>query len=187
MTGPACPAPVAFATLVEYWLGELAGKEQNHIEEHVFGCASCTARLGELAALGEGIRAAFRGGALHAVISTGALNMMHRAGLRLREYPVAPGGSVQCTIAAPDDIVVSRLAAPLGGVERLDLVQEAEGWPELRLEDIPFDPAAGEVLFCPPAARLKSMPAHTARVRLLARVQGEEHTLAEYTFNHVPS
>lgn len=187
MTGPACPAPIAFATLVEYWLGELAGEEQDRLEEHVFGCASCAARLGGLAALGEGIRAAFRGGALHAVISPGALEMMHRAGLRLHEYPVAPGGSVQCTIAASDDFVVSRLAAPLVGVERLDLLHQAEGWPELRLEDIPFDPAGGEVLFCPPAVQLKNMPAHTARVRLVAHAQGKQRTLGEYTFNHAPS
>lgn len=186
MSAPACTAPVAFAALVEYWLGELAGEAQDRLEEHVFGCVSCTARLGELAALGAGIRAAFRDGALHAVISPGALEMMRRAGLRLHEYPVAPGGSVQCTIAASDDFVVSRLAAPLGGIERLDLVSQAGEGPELRLEDIPFDPAAGEVLFCPPAALLKTLPAHTTRMRLVAHAQGEQRLLGEYAFNHTP-
>jgi len=186
MSTAACPAPVAVETLVAYWLGELAREDEERIEEHCFGCAFCAARLAELAALGEGIRAAFRGGALHAVISPAVLAAMRRAGLRLREYPVAPGGSVQCTIAASDDFVVSRLAAPLGGVERLDLVHRIGDGPELRLEDIPFDPAAGEVLFCPSAAQLKNMPAHSDRVRLVARAGGAQRTLAEYTFNHTP-
>lgn len=186
MNGTACPAPIPLDGLIAYWLGEAAREEQDRIEEHVFACAHCTARLAGLAALGEGIRAAFRGGAVHAVISPGALAAMHRSGLRLREYPVAPGGSVQCTIAVDDDFVVSRLAAPLAGIERLDLLHRTGDGPETRLEDIPFDPAAGEVLFCPSAAQLRTMPAHTARVRLVGHGQGAQRTLAEYTFEHSP-
>jgi len=186
MSTGVCHAPVAAETLVEYWLGELARGDEERLEEHCFGCASCAARLAELAAIGEGIRAAFRGGALHAVISPAVLATMHRAGLRLREYPVTPGGSVQCSIAADDDFVVSRLAAPLAGIERLDLLHRTGDGPEIRLEDIPFDPAEGEVLFCPPAAHLKTMPAHTERVRLVGHAQGAQRTLAEYTFEHSP-
>lgn len=181
-----CRAPVSDATLVEYWLGELAHEDEQRIEEHCFGCASCSARLAEFAALGEGIRAAFRGGALHAVISPAVLGTMRRAGLRLREYPVAPGGSVQCTVEAADDFVISHLAVPLGGIERLDLLYRAGDGPEARLEDIPFDPTTGEVLYCPPPAHLKTMPAHTARVRLVGYARGAPRSLGEYTFNHTP-
>lgn len=187
MSAGDCRTPVEVATLVEYWLGELSRGDEERLEEHCMGCASCAARLGELAALGEGIRAAFRRGALHAVISPAVLAAMRRAGLRLREYPVIPGGSVQCTIAVADDFVVSRLAAPLIGIERLDLLHRTGDGPETRLEDIPFDPASGELLFCPSAAHLKTMPAHTQRVRLVGHARGAQRILAEYTFEHSPS
>lgn len=187
MSVPACGAPLPFATLVDYWFGELAREEGERLEEHFFACAHCAARLEELAALSGGIRAAFAGGALHAVISPAVLAKMQGEKLRLREYHLAPGGSVQCTIDAADDFVVSRLAASLAGVKRLDLEHQVEGGPAQRFEDIPFDAAAGEVLFCPSAAALRRKPAHTARVRLIAHGEGAQRTLGEYTFDHTPS
>ena len=58
---------------------------------------------------------------------------MKQGGLRLREYRLAPGASVNCTIRADDDFVVSALPAPLAGVRRVDLVRIDEpgapaGW-----------------------------------------------------------
>jgi hypothetical protein len=59
---------------------------------------------------------------------------------------------------------------------------------EFRLEDVPFDPAAGEVLTLPLApAELRKMPAHTARTRLVAVEETGERELGEYTFAHSPS
>ena len=182
----ACRAPVPEETLAAYWLAELARVDEERVEEHCFGCAPCAERLGELAAMGEGVRAVFRAGLLHAVISPAVLAAMRDAKLRLREYSAVPGGSVQCSIAAQDDFVVSRLATPLAGIERLDLLYREGDGPETRLEDIPFDPAAGEVLFCPQAALLKTMPAHTHRVRLVGHAGRAQRTLAEYSFEHTP-
>ena len=46
---------------------------------------------------------------------------------------------VACTIAADDDLLVARLAVPLAGVERLDVVTELSFAPgRHRIEDIPF-------------------------------------------------
>ncbi len=58
-----------FATLVGYWFGELPPAEEAAFEEHLFGCAECTEKLAELAALGAAVGAAFREGAVRAVIS----------------------------------------------------------------------------------------------------------------------
>lgn len=172
-----------FAELVEYWFGE---RDDEALEEHLLGCAECTARLEELAALGAGIRAAFRSGALRAVLPRAFLEALKREGLRLREYRVPPGGSVNCTLLADDDFVVSRLQAPLAGVERVDLVIGEPGGPDATYEDIPFDPAAGEVLVVPSAAALRALPAHTARMRLFAVGAGGKKPLGEYTFVHTP-
>lgn len=183
-----CTAPIPFAALVEYWCGELDAEAEARIEEHFLGCVSCSARLEALAALSSGVRAAFREGALHAAISAPFLAEMKRQAMRVREYPVAPGGSVHCTIAADDDAVVSRLKAPLAGIGRLDLVSMTErGELHFRLEDIPFDPDAGEVIFCPAAAALKRRSAYIDHVRLLAVGEDGERTLGDYTFIHTPS
>lgn len=171
-----------FATLVDYWFGELPPGEEAAFEEHLFGCAECTAKLEELAALGAAVRAAWKAGAVRAVISRALYEAMKKEGLRLREYRMAPGGSVNCTIAAADDFVVSRLAAPLSDVQRVDLVTDAG-----RFEDVPFDAAAGEVLMCPAPAVLKRRSAFTHHVRLVAVEEAGERVLGEYTFLHTPS
>ena len=186
MSVPNCIAPIPFAALVDYWFGELPQNEEERIEEHLLGCALCSERLGDLVRLGAGISAACRSGEVPAVISPFFLQEMKQEGMRVREYCVAPGGSVNCTISAADDAVVSRLQATLEDATRVDLVHVYEQR-ESRLPDIPFEPAAGEVLFCPSAANLKKTPAHTATIRLLAVDEAGEHPIAEYTFVHMPS
>lgn len=171
-----------FATLVDYWFGELDADPEAQFEEHLFGCAECTEKLAALAALGAAVRAAWREGAVRAVISPALLEAMRNEGLRLREYRMAPGGSVNCTIAQADDFVVSRLEAPLAGVRRVDVVT-SHG----RFEDVPFDAEAGEVLVCPAPAELKRRGAFTMRMRLVAVEEQGERLLGEYTFLHAPS
>lgn len=180
-----------FEALVAWWLGELPQAEAEAIEEHLFACTHCTRRLEVLAALGEGVRAAVRGGLLQAVISREFLEAMRAQGLRVREYEVEPGGRVECTMTAEDDAVVSRVRAPLAGVKRVDALQRVEVGGQVvregRLEDVPFDPASGEVLQLPLApARLRKMPAHTATMRLVAVEETGERELGEYVFAHTP-
>ena len=185
-----CASPIEFEALIAYWLGELSPANEESIEEHLFACGHCTRRLEALAAMASGIRAAVRGGMVAAVISVPFLELMKKHGMRIREYAPEPGGRVDCTITAEDDLVVSRLAAPLAGVTRLDAQQtiEIDGRVvlDVRLEDVPFDPAAGEVLSVPPAMQLRSLPAHIARVRLIAVDAAGERQIGEYTFAHSP-
>jgi anti-sigma factor RsiW len=180
---------ISLETLIAYWLGELPAAAQEPLEEHLFACASCSARLEELAALASGIRAAVRDGRVAAVISVPFLEMLKRQGLRIREYRVPPGGRVDCTLRADDDAVVSRMQAPLAGVKRVDALRRMEVGDEVtetRLEDVPFDPAAGEVLHLPSAAWVRGLPANTLRVRLVAVDEAGERPLGEYTFAHTP-
>mgnify|MGYP001163161990 CR=1 FL=1 len=182
-----CANPVDLETLVAYWLGEVPEPRAALLEEHLFGCASCTRRLEGLAALAAGVRAAVKEGMVGMAVSAPFVEAMQRAGLRLREYRIEPGGSVNCTIRADDDAVVSRLRAPLGGVTRLDVMRVHGGGPEERLADVPFDAEAGEVLLIPSAAWLKTMPAFTMRMRLIAVGEAGERPIGDYTFNHSPS
>jgi len=191
MTITSCASPIAFQMLVAYWLGELDAAGEATVEEHLFGCSECTRRLEELTALAFGVRAAVRHGAMAAAVTNGFLESMRHEGMRIREYVLAPGARVNCTIGAEDDAVVSRLQVPLAGVKRVDALQTldlgAGGVRQWRLEDVPFDPESGEVLSLPSAAQLKTMPAHTFRVRLVAVEDEGERELGEYTFAHTPS
>ena len=191
MTDTHCATPIEVERLVAWWLGELPAAADAPIEEHLFACAYCTRRLEELAALASGIRAAVRGGAVHAVISQPFLEYMKGQGMRIREYRLAPGERVACTIGASDDAVVSRLQVPLAGVTRVDAVQSLDlgdgRLQQWRLEDVPFDPKADEMLSLPSAAALKKLPAHTFRVQLVAVDAAGERSLGEYTFAHTPS
>jgi hypothetical protein len=93
---------------------------------------------------------------------------------------------VQCTVTAEDDILIGRLAADLNAAKRVDLcVCDARGTEQVRLADIPFNPAAGSVAFQQPIPYAKAAPSETMIARLLALDDsGLEHLLGEYTFNH---
>lgn len=191
MTGARCAKPIAFESLLTYWLGELAPAAEAPVEEHIFGCAYCTRRLGEVAALAAGVRAAVRNGAVRVVVTQPFLDDMKRLGMRIREYCLAPGERVACTIGVDDDAVVSRLQVALAGVKRVDALQSldlgdgrVQQW---RVEDLPFDPRAGEVLSLPSAEALKKLPAHTFRVELVATDEYGDRLLGMYTFAHTPS
>lgn len=181
-----CKDRADFDTLVAYWLGELPASREETLESHLFGCAQCSSRLEELAALAAGVRAAVQDGTLTMVVCEPFVEAMRRAGMLLREYRVAPGGSVNCTIGVADDAVVSRLRVPLEGVRRLDFARVRDDAPEVRVADVPFDPASGEVLVLPSAAWLKTMPAFRMRMRLIAVGDTGEEQIGEYTFNHLP-
>jgi hypothetical protein len=186
-----CNQPIDFERLTAYWLGELAGAEEEKLEEHLLGCAHCAGRLEWLVALSAGVRDALREGKVGLAVSARFVEAMKRAGLRLREYQLDPGGRVDCTIGAQDDAVVSCIRAPLGGVKRLDVLHSVEvggvAQPEVRVADVPFDAAAGAVFFIPPPAALKRMPAHMQHVRLLAVDEAGERMVGDYTFAHTPS
>ena len=187
----ACAKPIELETLVAYWLGELDEAAQAPLEEHFLGCGYCAGRLEWVAACASGVRALVHAGSVALALTPAFLEAMKQAGLRIREYPAVPGDTVNCTITADEDAVVSRLTAPLAGVNRLDALHSVdlgggrvERWRE---EDLPFDARAGEMLFAPSSAMLRQMPAHTWRVQLLAVDAAGERPLGEYTFAHSPS
>jgi len=184
MSHAPCPAPLDERTLLEYWLDELSDDAEAAIDEHLLGCGHCSARLAELVALAGGIREAFRRGELRVCVSDAFVRRLEAQGLHVREYRVPRNGAVNCTVAPEDDFVVSRLEAPLAGVDRLDLVIHAPGLPAEVRQDIPFDPARGEVVVSANMPQLRAMPSHRLRFELVA-VDGQgKRVIGEYTFNH---
>lgn len=171
-------------TLLAYWQGDLDDAEEAAFEQHYLGCETCRARLAEVEAIAAGVRRAFVAGRLGAYITPAFAERLRSSGLRIREYRVPRNGSVNCTIAPDDDVLMSRLQVPLEGVERIDAISIDQG--EQRVEDIPFDRSAGEVVWAPSVAYVKKMPECRSSVRLVAVGPGGDRVLGDYVFNHKP-
>jgi Putative zinc-finger len=181
-----CPNPIGTTILADYWLAALEGPEEEAVEEHLFECDRCGARLRDVIALAEGVRNLAREGSLRMVVSDAFLRRAAEEGLRVREYAPPAGGSVQCTVKAEDDILIGRLAANLSGATRVDLcVCDERGVEQARLPDIPVHSGASGIAFQESITLAKSAPTHTMIARLVAFDEaGVERLLGEYTFNH---
>jgi hypothetical protein len=185
MNEPICHGPIGLDTLTDYWLGELDEERTEAVDLHLLGCDACGAYLDELVAFGDGVRSAFDAGLIGTVVGAGFAQRLTERGLKLREYKVERNGSVNCSVAPDDDVVISRLGAPLSGITRLDLVRSgAPGEPDIRAADIPFDAASGEVVFVAPAALLRELPTCVERMRLIAVEAAGERLIGDYAFNH---
>jgi hypothetical protein len=174
--------------LLDYWLNDSDAAAIEAIDEHLMQCEPCGQALDELVALGEGVRAAFRSGAVSAMASDAFLKRVVGRGVHVREYRLARNGSVNCTVGPGDDLLVAHLETPLQDVERLDAVVTLSFAPDVqhRLHDVPFDSQAGEVLWMPKLGLVRDAPAHTAEVTLLSVDAGAARELGRYTFHHRP-
>ena len=184
-----CPNPIDAAVLADYWFGAQADREEEAVEEHLLGCDQCGARLRQVIALAQGVRNLARGGSLPMVVSDAFLKRAAEKGLRVREYAPPPGGSVQCTVTAEDDILVGRLAANLSGAKRVDLcICDEHGAEQFRLSDIPMHSGSGSVVYQESITFAKA----ASTMKMIARLvtfdeAGEERLVGEYTFNHTRS
>ena len=174
---------LTFGALIDYWLDEHG---ESPVEGHLLACDACTARLAWLAGLAVEIREVVKRGEAMMILTPGMLEQLAAEGLRIREYRLGPGGSVNCTIAPADDLVVAHLEAPLAGVSRLDFVASTDGVLG-RMDDIPFDPATGEIVVAPRTRDLRALGRATQVARLVAvGPEGKTAVIGEYTFNHSP-
>jgi hypothetical protein len=184
-----CSNPIDAAVLADYWLAALANSEETAVEEHLFDCDRCGARLREVIALAEGVRSLAREGSLRMVVSDAFLKRAAEEGLRVRQYAPPPGGGVQCTVTAEDNLLIGRLAANLSRAKRVDLcICDERGVEQLRLPDIPVHPGASSVAFQESITFAKAAPTNKMIARLVAFDEtGGERLLGEYTFNHTRS
>jgi hypothetical protein len=184
-----CSNPMDAAVLADYWLAVLAGSEEEAVELHLLDCDECGARLREVIALAEAVRNLAREGSLRMVVSEAFLQRAAEEGLRVRQYAPPPGGGVQCTVTAEDNILIGRLAANLSGAKRVDLcICDERGVEQLRLPDIPVHPGASSVVYQESITFAKAAPTNRMIARLVTFDEtGAERLLGEYTFNHTRS
>jgi hypothetical protein len=176
--------------LLDYWLRDSDADATDAVDEHLMQCDACGQALDGLVALGQGIRDAVRAGTVGAVMSAGFAQRLAAQGIKVREYRLAPGGSVNCSVAPEDELLVSYLELPPlpAGLQRLDLHTELSLEPGVRhvRQDIPFDAQASEVVHVVKLAEVRRRPAHTVQATLVAVADGSERTVGRYLFNHQP-
>jgi len=181
-----CSSPIDAAVLADYWLAALAKPEEEAVEEHLLECDRCGERLREAIALAKELRNLAREGSLRMVVSDTFLKRAAEEGLRIRQYAPPPGGGVECTVTAEDDILIGLLAADFSGAKRVDLcICDERGVEQLRLPDIPVPSRASSVVYQESITFAKAAPTNRMIARLVTFDEaGGERLLGEYTFNH---
>jgi len=184
--GRVCASPIDTAVLMDYWLAALSPDDEDVIEQHLMTCDQCGERLREIIALAEGLRVLARSGSLNVIVSDQFVSHAAETGLRVREYAPKPGESIQCTVAADDDLLLARLTADLTGASRIDLSwRDPRGVERQRMQDIPIGGDSGAVILQQSITWAKASPTLSMTARLLAvDAHGGERVLGEYTFNH---
>jgi len=185
---PRCTAPIPDGTLLDYWAPDLAdGDETDRVEEHLFACGDCSARLHHLAALGTGLATIVRQGRVSGIVSRALLNRMQRDGIQVRMYSLLPGETVPCAVFPHDDLVVTALRADFSGVDAVTLLVTGPGdAPLSELREVPVSGPTGEVLWATPAALVRQMPS----IRLQLTLESAGATRAElgrYVLEHSAS
>jgi hypothetical protein len=185
---PRCQAPIPDGTLVDYWARDPTdGGETDRIEEHLFACDDCSARLQRLAALGTGLTSLVRQGRVSGIVSRTLLNRLQRDGIHVRMYSLLPGETVPCAVFPGDDLVVTALRADFSGVDAVTLLVTGPGdSPFAELRDVAVSGPDGELLWATPAVAVRRMP--SMRLRLTLSSAGAERTeLGRYTLEHSAS
>jgi hypothetical protein len=183
----ACATPIADETLVDYWAGGLSPQHSEAVEEHVFSCAACAARLENVASMAAAITSLARQGRFSGIISRATLNQLQRDGVRVRLYSVSPGDVVPCAVFPDDDVVVTAMRGDFTGVDSVTIsVSGREPLSSIVLEDVPVSAADGEVLWASPGSLIRQMP--TSRITLTVtagRTNGRR--IGEYVLDHSAS
>ena len=185
---PTCQAPISDGTLLDYWAHDLAdGDETDHVEEHLFACGDCSARLHGLAALGTGLATLVRQGRVSGIVSRALLNRMQRDGIHVRMYSLVPGETVPCAVFPGDDLVVAALRADFSGVEAVTLSVTGPGdSPSGEIDDVPVSGPDAEVFWATPAAVVRQMPSMRLQLTLASAGAGRAE-LGRYVLDHSAS
>lgn len=175
-----CETPIAWATLVDYWAGDLDDAETDAVDEHLFGCGACTAASARVAGVTLALRSA-----VPTVVLRSALERMRAGGARVRENGFTPGDRREVEFTADADLLIHRLGGlDLTGVERIDLqiTSESTGALVADIEAVPFDSAEGAV-FIACQRHYAALPNDTV-MSLSIHTAGAPPRTATYTILH---
>lgn len=181
---PPCNTPVSDDDLLEYWILALDGSDAERIEDHLFSCGDCAARLDAMASLGTGLRTLVKRGRVSGIVSRSLLNRMQRDGVKVRQYSLEPGERVPCAAFPDDDLLVISMHAEFAGVETVTLSVTGPD-DELigRIAGVAVSSEDLEILWATPGDIIRQLPSARVRLRITSEAAGHE-TIAEYELDH---
>jgi anti-sigma factor RsiW len=176
--------PIPLGELLDYWLGDLDEARSAAIEEHVFECNACEARLEAVVQTGALLVRLMREGKIDGRGTVALVNRFSRDRLNVRQYSVRAGEVVHCTVMPGDDMLLARLVLPEPAPARVDVsMRDADGRELLRVEDASVDRRAGEVLSFLPARPRQADPSTRVEYVVLAPADGNR-IIGRYTLEH---
>jgi anti-sigma factor RsiW len=129
--------------LADYLAGLLDEPDNEALEAHLFSCQPCAIASERLFGLAAAIREA-----VPPVLSAERFEGLEREGRIAEVNPMSPGQVSEVRFPPAEKVLVHRLGgSDLSRARRVDVaIVNVEGGALLRLEDVPFDAARGEVL-----------------------------------------
>ncbi len=129
--------------VADYLGGVLAESDNEELESHLFSCRPCAVESERLFALAVAIRKA-----VPPVISAERFEELEREGRIAEVNPMSPGQVVEARFPPAEKLLVHRLGgSDLSRARRVDVALcDLEGEAFVRLDNVPFDAARGEVL-----------------------------------------
>lgn len=179
----ACQTPVSWADLVAYWAHDESALPEAALlalEEHLMGCAECSAESERVAQLTEGFRTI-----LPVVLAPEQVAELRSQGTTIVDNPMAPGESREVPFPHEVDIVLHRLGGlDLSRATRVSFVLSVMGTEQVMIElpDVPFDRERGEVLVACQKHFADFPPDNVAEIRVQQDDGGKQQ--ASYTLLH---
>ena len=139
-----CTRPIDEQALVDYWAGDLAPAEVDAIDEHLMGCATCTASSARIAAISAALREQ-----VPMVLRASDLVRLAARGMRIVENSFSPGDRREVEFPSNADLLVHRLVGlDLTHASRVSFSMTVESTAQVlgTDPDVGFDPGAGAVL-----------------------------------------
>jgi hypothetical protein len=140
----ACSTPISWETFVAYWARDLAADAEASVEEHVMGCATCTALSERISGITETLRTM-----LPPVIAPERLSRLAALGIPFQETRLSPGERRTVRFPSGVDVSIHRLGGlALADAERVsvEVRVESSGHVLVAEPDVPFDREGGAIL-----------------------------------------
>jgi hypothetical protein len=183
-----CASPVDAAALQSYVADDLAPEEADAIDEHLFGCQACAARLERLESMRTAVRALAREGRVSTVVGASLTARWRADGVKVQDEDTATlGSTVRCTVAPGVDVLMARvIGLDLRGTERIDVEVSVNQQRVSTWEDFPADPASHEIVFTIPTQAAREAADGTDFVLKIVSVEpAGRRLIGECTFRHV--
>jgi anti-sigma factor RsiW len=182
MTTPGCER-IGLADLTDYADGELPEAETAAIEEHLFSCTECAARVAEFDALVRAIQPAVRSAEIGGFVTNAVLNRLSRDGARVRTFTLSPGAIVPCAVWDDDELMAMRMRGDFRGASEFTMTQRISGTEVIRATG-QVASSHGEIIYVVPAAWVRQLPVVEVEVLLTAHEGGAERPIGSYTLMH---